>query len=252
MITLEIVRIEDWTLYPVDGEPRIRDLDLAERAGLAESRKIRRVIRKAIDEGVLVVTTPGLGAPGPENTAKTWVVREATAGSVDPSQAADVYYLNEEAALLVIMRLRTKVAIQVQRAVVRVFLLAKSGAFVPPLAPVSPRLDAPVTYDVGSAIITGAEAAGLITNKESVVRLATLFRETTGYDLLKDPGVTFERSPVAEAIARTVPGGSITIINNIDTRDHYSAEALPVDEQRALYAALGELLQQHEAARAAE
>jgi hypothetical protein len=62
------VKVEDWVLFAGGADFWVRDLDLAERAGLAQPRKIRELITKAIDEGPLLLVGAahdgsGLGEP---------------------------------------------------------------------------------------------------------------------------------------------------------------------------------------------
>lgn len=136
---LEPVRVEDWILFAGGADFWLRDLDLAERAGLRVPRDIRRTIKKVIDEGALPTIVGGahdgpLGSVGgahATNAPGGPLVRvERTLvpkGDRGGSQEVDEYYLNEEAALFIVTRLRTKMAIQLTRAVIRVFVMVCRG-----------------------------------------------------------------------------------------------------------------------------
>jgi phage regulator Rha-like protein len=114
-MSMIVKTIDGWNLCSRDGADWwIRDLELAERAGLVETRQIRRVIRGVIHSG--------LSAPAvilPQNT----LVPLANGGH----QKVTEYLLNREAALIVVMRLRTERAVALQVAIVRVFLAVVDG-----------------------------------------------------------------------------------------------------------------------------
>lgn len=109
-------------------EPRVRDLDLAERLGFSLARDIRQIIRRNGDElamhgevfGVTPKTSPKGGRPGVE------------------------FWLNEPQALLVCMFSRTPKAAEVRRQVVGVFLAWRRGELdraAPPAAPAPAPVD---------------------------------------------------------------------------------------------------------------
>lgn len=131
------INVEGWTLFREGAASFwVRDIDLAEQAGLAEPRKIRRVIDKAIEDKA-VALVGGLAAPA-NGEALARIEQEVTTSGKGRAQPVDVYYLNREAAVLVVMRLRTERAVQLQVAVVRVFLRAiegQPGATPPRLPP---------------------------------------------------------------------------------------------------------------------
>lgn len=110
-----------------DGSKWIRDIQLAENAGLAEPRKIRRVIAKAIeDRGILPRNNGGLTAPVvPGPYFRTSV--ELLEGGNGTHTETTVYYLNYDAALVVIQRMRTAKAVQLQKAMARVFVAVATG-----------------------------------------------------------------------------------------------------------------------------
>ncbi|MCP5196995.1 MAG: hypothetical protein H6974_09450 [Gammaproteobacteria bacterium] len=92
------------TLTPINGEPRIRDLDLAERLGFERSAKIRDMIRrnekKLLNFGILPTVGKiheGAGRPTAE------------------------FYLNQKQAIFICMKSETDRAFDVQVEIVRVF-----------------------------------------------------------------------------------------------------------------------------------
>lgn len=97
------------------GEPRIRDLDLAERLGFERPRAIRQII----DRNSLELTGFGglprrVANPGPQGGR--------------PSQDT---YLNEAQALLICMFARTPLAAEVRKSVIEVFVAWRAGKTVP-------------------------------------------------------------------------------------------------------------------------
>ena len=136
------------------------------RADLVKTRDIRATIEVCIADRLIFEALIGAGTAGanqtPENeapfggitdpanqipgnigartaganpTALFRKVQEIVVSGKGRQQWATVYYLNREAALHVVHRLRTPKAIELQVAVVRVFLLAIDGALKPAAAP---------------------------------------------------------------------------------------------------------------------
>lgn len=89
-------------LTPINGEPRIRDLDLAERLDFGRPRKIRDIIKR--NEAHLLKFG---GCP--------------TVGRVVEGNKTDEYYLNQKQAIFICMKAETDPAIDVQVEIVRVF-----------------------------------------------------------------------------------------------------------------------------------
>jgi hypothetical protein len=143
------VQVEGWTLFAGDGGGHwMRDLDLAERAELAAPRNIRAVIKTILDDGIAIlanspefysargectVKTPSSSSVGSDHAvilAEKVMVPIARGGA----QEATEYYLNLDAALHVLMRLRTPVAVKLQIAMVRVFTAVLRGEVPAPSA----------------------------------------------------------------------------------------------------------------------
>lgn len=120
--------------FDVDGWPLFRsgilvwifDLDLAERAELAQPRDIRRTIKSAIEDGLLSVFDSEGAAPA-AGTPLVRIERTTIEIANGGTQEVTEYYLNREAAVLIVMRLRTPKAVALQVAVVQVFFLAIDG-----------------------------------------------------------------------------------------------------------------------------
>jgi len=121
------------TLIPIsaialfDGEPRIRDIDLAEGLGFERPRKIRDMIARNTAELLAYGGLPRRGAsPGRQGGR--------------PSSA---YYLNEGQALVICALSRTDRAAEIRKAIIDVFMAYRQGKLVdvsahyrrPPSAP---------------------------------------------------------------------------------------------------------------------
>lgn len=129
------VRIEDWTLFAADGGHWIRDLDLADRACLASPRDIRRTIQTALADQLVASWDSGGSAPAIGTPVIRAVKVLVPAGAHGGMQEVTEYYLLEEAALLILTRLRTSAAIAATKCVVKVYMAVVRGE-VRPSAPV--------------------------------------------------------------------------------------------------------------------
>lgn len=211
---MSAIVLDGWTLRVDAGEPLVRDVDLGERAGLRMPRDVRRTIKAAIDDGALTEATGGVGAA---HTPIAWTEDEVVSGN-----KAKVYYLNEEGALLILTRLRTKTAVAVTRALVSVFVKVRRGEL--PAVSAEPAHDALGAYDRAAAMLTEAVDAELLDKREAVLRKMVLFRKETGIDLLAAP---------TEAPARGLPqaadlaeGERLIVTRPVDKAGHYSATEL--------------------------
>lgn len=104
-----------------EDDPRIRDLDLAERLGYARRHNIRDLIRRLIASGELrdvhvVRTVRKTQMPGKSG------VREVE---------VDEFWLTEDQALFIVARSETEIAGQLLREVIEVFRLAIRGLLTP-------------------------------------------------------------------------------------------------------------------------
>lgn len=141
------LRVEGWTLVAWGEDFWIRDLDLADRAGMTQPRHIRPIIRKAIEDGSVTICDNSAGAARAVPSGAVTIRDDSggAAAAVPPPplvrredvfapkgngamQKTAEYLLNETAALLIITRLRTAAAIQLTRAVIHVFVTVRRGA----------------------------------------------------------------------------------------------------------------------------
>lgn len=103
-------------LTPMAGEPRVRDLRLAEALGYDRARDLRKMITRNAAE----ILTHG---PLPQ------VATMVEIGSA-AQRPVDEYHLNEAQALLVCMFARTATAAAVRKQVIEVFLAWRRGALM--------------------------------------------------------------------------------------------------------------------------
>lgn len=114
------------TLTPVDGEPRVFDLTLAQRLGFEHPVNIRKLIKrnqaKLTTFGIISTVEKIHGAAG---------------------RPASEFYLNQKQAVWVCMKSETDLAFDVQAEIVRVFDAYINGDLVPAscsLPPVDPPI----------------------------------------------------------------------------------------------------------------
>jgi hypothetical protein len=127
------VQVDGWTLF-VGGEGQhwIRDLDIADRAELEFPRDVRRTIETAAHDGLFNIIDD-VGTAHDMSGAillRTNVARPV--GNKGGTTTTTVYYLNEEAALLLVTRLRTPKAVELTRAIVKVFMAVVRGQHASP------------------------------------------------------------------------------------------------------------------------
>jgi hypothetical protein len=113
----KVITVDGWTLDVTADEPRIRDVDLAEHAGLKQPRDIRRVIERCREE---------LEEFGPldmrVHCARTLMPR----GGYQEREVTE-FWLNEHQATTVLLQLRTLPARRLRAAVVKVFVAYRCG-----------------------------------------------------------------------------------------------------------------------------
>ncbi len=120
--------VEGWVLFEGEGGAWVRDLDLAERAEIGQPRDIRVTIKGAIKDGLITA-----GSDRDNNSPCFRVIPTIVEFGKGGQREVSEYYLNEAAALLIVMRLRTPKAVELTKLVVRVFLAAVRGEL--PAAP---------------------------------------------------------------------------------------------------------------------
>ncbi len=123
------------------GEPRVRDLDLANSLGFDRARNIRNLIERNLSElgrygGVLLVPSGGDSLHGEANSPGGTAPPPPRRGA--PGQE---YWLNEQQAVLVCMFARTPLAAAVRQQVIEVFVAWRQGRL--PAAPAGAYRPAP-------------------------------------------------------------------------------------------------------------
>lgn len=101
-------------LTPINGEPRIQDLQLAKRLGFDQARDIRKLIKRNEDK-LLNFGQCATVARRPEN------------GGTPTNE----YYLNQKQAVFICMKSETDNAFEVQAEIVRVFDAHLNGTLQP-------------------------------------------------------------------------------------------------------------------------
>lgn len=105
--------VSDLALSVVADEPRVRDIDLAERLGFDRPRKIRDLIKANIEELQIHGILPSTGAKSTDAFGR--------------GRPGLEYWLNEPQALLVCMFSRTANAARVRKMLIEVFMEWRHG-----------------------------------------------------------------------------------------------------------------------------
>lgn len=143
--------IEGVELAVTDGEPKMRDFDLATRLGLAEPRMIRKLIKRYEKSGDL----------GPVDWRST-VERQLTNGGGHREYRVTVAWLTEEQVLFLVAKSETATAVKLTKQMIHVFMLARRGLLTPPApAAVDPALFARLAALEASQAQTAATLATL-------------------------------------------------------------------------------------------
>jgi hypothetical protein len=103
------------SLTPINGEPRIHDLALAERLGFERPRKIRELIKR--NYGKLLKFG---GCP--------------TVGRIVEGNLTNEYYLNQKQAMFICMKSETEKAFDVQADIIHVYEAYLNGDLRPPVS----------------------------------------------------------------------------------------------------------------------
>jgi len=112
------------TLTPINGEPRIRDLDLADRLGFERPAKIRDLIKRNEEKLKRFSVIPTVG-------------RRVDLGD-GASREVQEFWLNQQQATFICMKSETDNAFEVQVEIVRVFDAYLSGAQAQPAPALNP------------------------------------------------------------------------------------------------------------------
>jgi hypothetical protein len=117
---LTLMRVDSWTLATTgfeDGQPRVRDLELAEHLGYERPRKVRDLIRRLAEEGKLpaVYVRPTVGRTSmPNGGARVVQVNE--------------YWLTEAQAHKVVAKSDTLIADAALDEMIQAFMSVRHGA----------------------------------------------------------------------------------------------------------------------------
>ena len=111
-----VLHVNGWTVAEMNGEPTVRDTELAEKLGYERPRAVRQLIKRMVDNGSFGCATP-CGAY--EKIAN--------------GNQVEVFYLNQKQALKVISKSETKIADAIMDEVIDVFLAYRKGQLQPVL-----------------------------------------------------------------------------------------------------------------------
>jgi hypothetical protein len=106
-------------LTPINGEPRVHDLILAERLGFDRPRKVREIIQRNLDKLLKFGHCPTVG-------------RCIEIGN-GAKREVEEYYLNQKQAIFICMKSETDKAFDVQVEIVHVFDAYLNGDIKPPM-----------------------------------------------------------------------------------------------------------------------
>lgn len=151
------VRGYDMTVWQSDEEPRIRDLDLAERLGFERLREVRTLIKRLEKDGEIT-----------DLYMRCTMQRISKPNGGFEERTVNEYWLTEEQALLVAMHSKTERAKALRKEMVRVFMLARRG-LLPQQAPTPTVTIGDVTRVVAGCV--GEAMTQLITNLPGLVRV---------------------------------------------------------------------------------
>ncbi len=144
-----ITTVQGWSVATSgfdDDEPRIRDLELAERLGYERPRKIRDLIRRLVNDGKLngVEVRPTVGQT--------------------PGRPTEEHWLTEAQALKVVAKSDTEKADALLDEVIKVFVLARRG-LLPNQIPIA---------------LTADQSAAIAIRQKAVVEMALMARDLLG------------------------------------------------------------------------
>ena len=170
------------------GEPRVRDVDLAERLGFDNPLMIRKLIERNAGE---LRTYGAISATVSENK--------------DPKgrgRPGKVSWLNEGQCLLLCALSRTPRAAAVRKQVIDVFIAYRAGHLVP-AAPVAPSIESVAAQPVAWKALSRSGRTGADGLKDDIVVLAEAAAEL--YDGVAALRAEFDRLAQARALPPPTP-----------------------------------------------
>nr|WP_303705419.1 hypothetical protein [Brevundimonas naejangsanensis] len=193
-------------LREVDGEPRVRDLDLAEKLGFKRPRVIRELIERNMGE----IENFGAVRHG---------VNKIRSGRGRVTEVEE-FYLNEEQALLVSVLSNAPNAAAVRAMLIRVFVAYRRGELEAKAPKANPALigrEARLQFRMGLSV---ARMLGL-TGNQAALSANGLALRTTGVDVLEAMGQKRLAAPQQEVlltatdIGRELGGKSAISVNSM-------------------------------------
>lgn len=189
-------------IFPVEGEPRVRDIDLAQRLGFDRPRDIRKLIERNRAEL--------------ESFGTCATVARVVKGARGSTEATE-YWLNEEQGLLVATLSKTDLAAAVRAMLIKVFVAYRRGH----LAPTSgSNANARETRLQFNQHLATAKLLGL-TGNQAVLAASRVTKAAVGFDVLAEMGVTHIVAPQNDylinvtTIGQRLGGLSAIAVNNM-------------------------------------
>lgn len=223
--------VEGWNVYRHEHDKiaTVRDLDVAERAGLKNKRDIRTTINALADSKAIRIV----------HTGSETIVGDADDGSSPCAYAVTVnvpigsgatrpvteYHLDEAATLHVIMRLSTPKAVELQQAIVRVFLLVRQGRHEEAARVATGHKEAPgLGLEQILAHLSQLHEVGAITKRTEIDHRTAILRDHGIVDLTRPPALTYgQADEVAGAVRDMKPGEQAVVYMPISEDGLYTA-----------------------------
>lgn len=142
---MSALTINGWSLDASGDEPRIRDIDLAERLGYERPTDIRYLVKRLAKDGKI---------------SDSDIVRTVRRNAGERGRPATEYWLTEEAALLVVTRSETAIATALTREIISVFRAYYRGQLAPVVQPAA--IPAEYTTAIGELRATIATLAARV------------------------------------------------------------------------------------------
>lgn len=185
-----IIRVDSCEfMADADSEPRIRDLDLAERLGYEHPRNIRKMVRRYLESGDI----------GNSDACSTVERRKNGAVLCDVTE----FWLSEAAALFIVTRSETPNAIALTKEMIRVFMLARRGL----LPQQQPAVDPHALMQLVDAVAQIAKVQSAI-----VTRLDAMERRMDGVEQRLAAASTDPGGTIGPYVAKQLVGRRITAL----------------------------------------
>lgn len=208
----QITILPDVRLSEIDGEPRARDTDIAQRLGFERPRDIRKLIERKMQEMQTFGTC-------------------ATVARVVRGNAVTEYWLNEEQALLIASVSDAERAPEVRAMLIRVFVAFRRGHLAPVVKPAGPAevREARLTFKhyIGIAKMVG------VTGNQAVLAANRATVNALGVNCLANLGITHLDAPQNEALLTpTEVGAKLGGVTARDTNRILSSRGAQIAHRR--------------------